>query len=316
MSISKNIYKKLTILSKNLLQSKQIPLYRTKFSKKEFTTYQLLTLLIIKTYENKGYRKFIEFLEASKIPEWLHLKKIPHFTTLQKFAKRLDINFLENLLLASSKVTKKSSHIGVDATGLSFRNPSKHYEQRIGLKIKKKDFLKCCFMADLDNQLIHAVKLRKRARHDTKDFIPLWNKIKHLPFIWVYFDKGYDADYIHQAIYDEGKISFGDLKNIDVPIHRTKGVARKKAKRYRKYLKKRWRSLIETINGVIKGMFGSNVNAKNLHNQKVEVILKLICYNLYRISSRNLNFYVTLIAHFIGQLFLYKRENLKFSHYL
>lgn len=313
MKITKNIYKKLTILTQQVLQKLQIPLYAKKFSKKDFTTYQLLTLLILKTFEKKGYRAFIDFLHASKIPKWLDLKKIPHFSTLQKFAKRLQINFLESLLMESSKVTKPCKHAAIDATGLSFRNPSRHYERRVGIIIKKKDFFKLCFIADMDNQLIHAAKLRKKSRHDTKDFIPLWNKVKHLPFHWFYMDRGYDDDRFHQMIFDANKVSFGCLKNLNVPIHRTKGTARKKVKTILKHKKKGWRSLIETMNGVIKQKFGSTVYAKTLHTQKVETFIKMVTYNLYRISIKNLKFAVLLISILIDNLKMYFQKKLRFS---
>lgn len=302
MAVNKNAYKKLTDLAKQVLNQKQVPLYRTKFSKKEFTTYQLLVLLFAKTYENKGYRAFVEFLEASKLPNWLRLKKIPHFTTLQKFAERLNVQFLESLLIESASV-KAFDRAGVDGTGLTFRNPSRHYEKRVGKLIKKKDFLKCTIVSDLDHQLILAVKMRKKARHDTLDFLPLWNKVKKIPFKWFYMDRGYDADYCHQAIYDAGKISFGDLKYLHLPIWRTRGPARKRAKKHRIHRKKNWRALTESINKAIKAKFSSVVNAKKLHTQKVEVLLKLITYNLYRRITRNIIFCVLKIAHKFGQFF-------------
>ncbi len=303
MTISKNIYKNLTILTKQILQKRQVPLYAKKFSKKDFTTYQLLTLLIMKCHENKGYRAFVEWLEQSKIVKWLKLKKIPHFTTLQKFATRLFINDLEKLLEVSAKVTRPCKHAAIDATGLSFRNPSRHYEKRVGIKIKKRDFFKLCFIADMDNQLIIAAKLRKKSRHDTLDFAPLWNKVKHWSFKWFYMDKGYDSNKIHELIFDAGKISFGCLRYLEVPIHRTKGASRKRAKRLQKHIKKRWRSLIETMNGVIKQKFGSTVYAKTLHTQKVETFIKLITYNLYRISKKNLKLAVLWLRMYIEILF-------------
>lgn len=297
-------YKKFTILAKQILNKGQIPLYFCKFSNKLYTTYQHLVLLLMKTYEKKGYRAFISWLKASKVPEWLQLKKIPHFTTLQKFASRLKIPMLEKLLFESGTI-KPFQRAGIDATGLTFRNPSRHYEKRVGLPIQKKDFFKTAIMADLDHQLVLAVKFRKKARHDTKDFIPLWNKIKNLPFRWFYMDRGYDANYCHQAIHNSGKISFGCLKNLDVPIHRTKGVARKKVKKHLKYKKKNWRVLIESINKAFKAIVGHVIESKNLHTQKVDVLLKLISYNLYRSITRNIIFALIEIALKIEQFFFY-----------
>ena len=57
------------------------------------------------------------------VPEWLQLKKISQFTTLQKFEQRLEIKILEQILLESARITNKYEHAAVDATGLSFINP-------------------------------------------------------------------------------------------------------------------------------------------------------------------------------------------------
>lgn len=308
-------YKKFTILAKQILNKGQVPLYMTKFSKKTFTTYQHLVLLLIKTYERKGYRAFVSWLKASKVPGWLRLKKIPHFTTLQKFAARLNIPLLENLLKTSGTV-KKFHRAGIDATGLTFRNPSRHYEKRVGLPVKKKDFFKCAIMADLDHQLILAAKLRKRSRHDTKDFIPLWNKVKHLAFTWFYMDRGYDANYCHKAIIDAGKKSFGCLRNKDLPVWKTKGNARKQVKRQLKHRKKNWRALIESINKAFKAKVGHVVEAKKLHTQKVDVFLKLITYNLYRSITRNIIFWLTQITHKMGNFLFCSRSKMLLLSYL
>ena len=115
-------------------------------------------------------------------------------------------------------------------------------------------------------------------------------------------DRGYDKDLHHNLIFEAGKTSFGCLKNLEVPIHRTKGAARKRAKRLRKHIKKRWRSLIETMNGVMKQKFGSTVQARRLHTQKVETYLKMITYNLYWISKKNLKRAVVLLRIYIGIL--------------
>jgi hypothetical protein len=249
-------------------------------------------------------------LRISHIPKMLHLKKIPHFTTLQKFADRLQVPMLEKLLLQSGK-TNSFHRAGLDATGVTFRNPSRHYEKRMtdfGRKlISKKDFFKCAIVADLDHQLILAVKTRKKARNDNMDFVPLWNKIKHLPFSWFYMDRGYDSNKNHELIFESGQKSFGCLKQLSVPIYKTKGVYRKKMKRQLSHRKKNWRALIESINKAFKTVVGHVVEAKKYHTQKVELVLKLITYNLYRRITRKINFYVVWIVHQFRQLFLFER---------
>ncbi len=300
MNIDKQRYKKLMILVQKILKKIQLPLYAKKFSKKEFTTHQLLFLLVLKTYENKGYRTFIEYLHISKIPELLRLKKIPHFTTLQKFSDRINIQKVEQMIKASALIfSKPFRRVGLDATGFSMDHASIHYAKRIGRVVKRKDFLKTAFISDLDNQLILAVKTRKRARHDTKDFLPLWNKVKKLDFNHFFADKGYDDNKAHQEVFESGRRSVIFLRRPDVPIHRTKGVYRKKAKRIVKYQRKGKRSITETINFVVKNCFGPKVYARKLKTQKLEILLKALTYNLRRISiiNKKINFALQFLVH-------------------
>lgn len=50
----------------------------------------------MKIYTKSTYRKIIDFIEISeKIKKYLKMIKIPHFTTIQKFFKRLPSNKLK-----------------------------------------------------------------------------------------------------------------------------------------------------------------------------------------------------------------------------
>lgn len=301
MKIKHNFYKTFSLLAKELMNQRQMSIYSSKYSRRDFTRHQLLTLLLIKTYSGKGYEKFTEFLEVTQIPKWLNINKIPHFTTLQKFASRQMITELEKFLFESAKLSKSEcKHMAIDATGMSLHNASKHYEMRIGQLIRKRDFMKCAIMADLDNQLIYAIKMRIKSRSDHRDFIPLWNKIKHLPFFWFFMDKGYDSDTNHGLIFASGKKSFGCVRAKTKQRHRMKGKMRRKAYDISWQCKKNWRALIETINSVFKRMFGKVIFAKNLHTMKVEMYLKLITYNFYRLISRNLVKVSLLLLRFIA----------------
>ena len=282
-----NKYLNILDISQELIEKFQLPLYSKQHSGKTFNNHQLFKLIIVKSYMGTDYRRFIEFLEISEIPKLIGLKRIPHFTTLQKFSARQKIQELEHLILETCSLAKKKcKNIGIDATGMSLDCASKHYAQRIGRRILRKDFLKLNMFMDLDNLMILSVKIRKRSRHDTKDIHPLWNKIKHLLFKKVFADKGYDANFFHKIVYESGRKSVIFLKNPGVPIWRMKGIFRKMAKRDVKNHKKGKRSLTETINSILKRVYGESLAARTLNAQKIELLFRILTLNLERLTRQ------------------------------
>jgi len=278
-----NLIKVLT-LSDKLLTISQIPLFGEKHSPKTFTQHQLFKLMVVKTYLNMDYRRFVDYLKTSKVPEYLGMNRIPHYTTLQKFTQRQNIQKLEKFLSKFVELHgKKVRNLGADATGFKSTYASEHYEKRIGRTILKKDFIKANFFYDLDKMLIYAVKIRKKSRHDTRDLSALFNKIKSVEFKRFYADKAYDAEWFHKLIFNSGGESRIHLKQEDIPVHRTHGRWRKHMKRRQKNSQKGKRSLCETINSSIKRLFGSVLRAKTLTMKKVELLFKIITYNLDRL---------------------------------
>lgn len=291
MAIKNSALIKVLDLSQKLLAITQIPLFGEKHSPKTFTQHQLFKLMVVKTYLNMDYRHFVDYLETSKVPNYLEMDRIPHYTTLQKFAQRQNIQKLEKFLSKFVDLHgKKIRNLGADATGFKSTYASEHYEMRIGRNIKKKDFIKANFFYDLDKLLIYAVKIRKKSRHDTRDLSALFNKIKSVEFKRFYADKAYDAEWFHEMIYNFGGESRIHLKQEDIPIHRTHGRWRKHVKRRQKNSQKGKRSLCETINSSIKRLFGSVIRAKNLTMKKVELLFKIITYNLDRLVKISNNF--------------------------
>jgi len=148
---------------------------------------------------------------------------------------------------------------------------------------------------DLDNLMILSAKIRKKARHDTRDVKALWNKIKHLLFKKVFADKGYDADFFHEIVYKSGRKSVIFIKNPKILIWRTKGVFRKLAKKDARNHQKGKRSLTETINSILKRVYGETIAAKKLFTQKIELLFKILTLNLERLSIQIEKIFVLIL---------------------
>jgi len=152
--------KYLSFIDKALELCKEIPRYFSKFSNKIFCNHQKLVLLILKQKLRTTYRDLVEILKISNIPLYIGLKRIPHHTTLVKFVKKIKLRLL-NFLLPN----KSANVVGIDATGFSVKNRSKHYEMRTALTSYRR-YMKLSIIADLDKQLIMNQSIHKSPRHD------------------------------------------------------------------------------------------------------------------------------------------------------
>ncbi len=266
-----------------------LPLYFSKYSRKDFTVHQLVVLLVLKQKLKCSYSALIDCLKTMpSIVNVLGLKRIPDNSTLKKFSKRLKARILYFLLEdASSKIKKKHLRLAIDATGLHLEDGSFHYRKRLGMSSKTRKNIKMSVAIDTQTQLITAVKLRKNPAGDNKDFITLVKKsAKTKPIKIVVADKGYDAEKNHifcnEIINAECIIP---VRNKTNKKYRTKGKYRKKLKHGYNKKKYHQRSKIETVFFVIKRIFGTTILSKKWHTQKIELLCKIIAYNAYRLTK-------------------------------
>ena len=264
-----------------------LPKYKNKFSKKTFNSWQLLALLVLRAKSRVSIEDFIEqWLPcATKMHEVLGLTKLPSSSCLRKFAKRLKAGWVHKALAGCPAFLQVDNLItGIDGTGNSKQRGSRHYYRRVGQRTTKKDFVKVSALSDMKSQLIIAVKIRKKARHDNVDFKPCVNKASRAVKIDVIVgDKAYDAQKNHTLVHKHGALLITPLKNEDVPIWRTLGEDRKKLKRHFPKKKYNQRSKCETIFSVVKRKTGDFVTAVGFGMQKIELLCRFLAYNIDRL---------------------------------
>jgi hypothetical protein len=67
-----------------------LPLYASRFSKKDFTQPQLFAMLVLRQFFKADYRGIVQLLhDLSDLRRTLQLKKIPHYSTLCYAEQRL-----------------------------------------------------------------------------------------------------------------------------------------------------------------------------------------------------------------------------------
>jgi len=191
----------------SIVKAVRIPPYSCKYSKKIYTQYQLLVLILFKDYRNQHYRDFIEDIgDMKSIQEELDLSAVPHFTTLQKFFCRIKTLYLRyafgktlNLFYSNADPIPVTA---IDSSGFTSGYSSHDYSFRTG-KIRK-HFLKTSISVDTDQQVITGFIASKSRVHDTRHASRLLRQCHKIRKSDCYvMDKGYDSEAIHRLIRED-----------------------------------------------------------------------------------------------------------------
>jgi hypothetical protein len=286
MKIIQNKYKKVADFCYELFRIAKLPLHFSKFSNKIYSNYKHIFLLVYKQYRKFTYEELLTDLSSNKeLRIYLGLHKLPHYTTLIKFVKKLSFNIVDKLVLAFKEIVPNPKKVAIDATGISLDNASPHYCKRLGIPFKKRPFMKTTFVVDIDNYLILLCKMRKGHKHDTKDAKPLVKKLaKHYEPEIFYADRGYDDNALFKLVFEFlGAYPLILQRNLHVPKHRRKGEYRKLTYDVFDYGEYLQRNKIETCNSMIKKRFTSKVKSKLDKCQKIDILLRVIAFNIDRL---------------------------------
>ena len=105
-------------------------------------------------HKNQLYREIIDFIDVSDlIKKYLRIKKVPHFTTIQKFFKRLpskQIREINRLILSLNDI--KADIIALDGSGFTNDYADKYYA-KIRQK-ERKSYIKNHLTIDVKTRLI------------------------------------------------------------------------------------------------------------------------------------------------------------------
>jgi len=194
------LVKQAVITSKRVL-----PPYSSKFSKRKYKQYQLFVILLYKVWVNVSYRDVIEVISSNpSFVSLLSLSEVPHFTTIQKFCKRVSMRLINSVFnkVVRSVMGLLGNIIIIDSTGFSVNYHSFYYDKRLndfGRKVRKK-YVKATIVVDEKSQIIVAFDVHFGEIHDSKEFKKtLENMDKELvgKFRLIIGDKGNDSEENH-----------------------------------------------------------------------------------------------------------------------
>ena len=287
----------------------KLPYYKTIRSKKMYGNFVHVFLLVLKQRLKVSYRRLALLASEFNLQRMLCIKRIPHFTTIQKALQRLSKSLFEKLVRAChSLLDMKGMLSAIDGTGFSNTNPSHYYMNRIdGVKVR--NYTKTVLLADLDSKIILNVKSTSDHQNETLSFIPLVGELKHA-LKCVLADKGYDGASNRQYCWSNGleahipvrKHKSEQLLYGRKPVY--KSAHRRKAVRLFDENKYKRRALVESVISAVKRPFGAWVCSRKPENQQKEVAVKVLAYNMELMGKK-----IRVLIIYIWGGFLQRRND-------
>ena len=257
---------------------------KSVFSKQMYGNIKLTFLIAYKEKLNVSYRRFTQICNENNIQRMLCLKRMPHFTTLQKFVKRTPKQLFEKIVRACRKLLKLDNiEASIDSTGFSNTNPSHHYCKRINKNVK--NYTKTTFLTDNKTKLILDVKTVSDHTHDSTFFRPMVKQLASCLKI-VLADKGYDSQSNRKYCWDNNIEVHIPFRKWDKSRQQEfcKPSKRMLAEKRFDKIKYNQRSTIEAINSAVKRTLGSYVLARLASQQQKQVTIKALTYNIERMG--------------------------------
>jgi hypothetical protein len=269
----------------NAVRLTGVPEYSSRYSRKDFTQHQLLTLLLLKEYLGARYRDFTDLVEIMGIvQEQLQLNEIPHYSTLCKFSKRVPANVLNQLFRKACSFMMEwknvPSVVAIDSSGFTPDSASTYYSFRTGKT--RHDYLKTTISVNTTYKSLLSFHVTNSRCHDSQ-IAPIVLRASHRvkKSTCYVMDKAYDSDRIHQLIHEElesqSMIPIRDWHASYVSGKYRQIMANSfDVKTYRR------RNMAETVFSILKRLFGETIYSRSYRQQVKEIKLKCIIFSLDR----------------------------------
>lgn len=273
-----------------------LPAYCHRFSPKVFTQPQLFACLVLKKFFKTDYRGITGILaDTPNLCQAIGLKKVPHWTTLQKASKRLLCNaavqkFLDATVARATRSPRRIrvKRAAVDSSGFEAQQTS-HYFVRRRAKGRKdwqtttyKRFPKLDLLVDCSNHMVLAAIAERGPGPDIKHVVPIvYQACGRAEIDTLLADAGYDAEWVHWLGREAMEIRTLIPPKIGRPTDKPPTGYYRRLMSQRLHLTcygQRWQ--VETAVSMIKRRQGSAVNARTYWSQCRALMLKAVTHNI------------------------------------
>lgn len=250
---------------KRLISKAGLPRWLHRYGPKKFLFWQLALGLLIKEVFRLSYRRAMRFLE-----EFYGISL--HWTTLQKFRKRLPLSIWQKLLYCTVEAPIEVA--AIDGTSMQRTNPSEHYLKRIDREGKNSTPIFLNTMIDVVRRKFTAIRHHARRAGEVCDVKYLVEQTQQKIEL-VVMDKAYDSEKLHRYLRGQGIWSVAPVKK-----NWARGQYRKQLKDCFDYCLYWQRNLIESLFSALKRLFGTCLRGLTAKTQRAEIYMRLIAYNL------------------------------------
>jgi hypothetical protein len=271
-----------------------LPKYAHKNSPKKFTQHQLFACLALKNFLRTDYRGVVAHLEDNpSLMGFLALRRVPHFTTLQKASRRLLASAnAQRLLDATTRLRsgrrRRVRTAAIDSTGLECTSASGYFIKR---RVRATEpwktvvyhrFAKLGVVCDTRDHFILAYNVGRGPRPDVDEFRPLVAEaLRRVRLSRVVADAGYDSEANHAFARDQHR-----LRSM-IPAKHGRPTTKPARGRYRRLMQCRFdpqlyceRAQVETVMSMIKRRQGSYVRGRSYWSQCRDLHLIALTHNI------------------------------------
>jgi len=271
-----------------------LPAYAHKNSPKKFTQHQLFACLVLKNFWRTDYRGVVaQLLDNPSLIQVLALRSIPHFTTLQKAARRLltgdQARRLLDATIREQFGRKRRIRCGaIDSTGLESSCASGYFVRRRAAiesawkTVVYSRYPKLSVVCDVRTHFVLAYRDGRGPSAEVTEFRPLLaDALARVRFAVLLADAGFDSEANH-VFAREGH----GVRTI-IPPRRGRPSNKPAGGRYRRLMESRFdssayanRAQVETVISMIKRRQGAHVCGVTYWSQCRDLRLKVLTHNL------------------------------------
>jgi len=270
--------KKIIKIGRRALKRGKIPLYWSKYSRKDFTIHQHIMILVLTQYFKRGVQYVLDMIdEINELKKALGLKKVPDESTISKEKERIPEIWIKMVIKEIAKMAGISGKVAVDSTGIRMSHRSFHYTIKIEEAKKIRVELKMHSAVDIVTSLFLNVIPTEFYVNDSPYLIPLLSDIQELDA--VYGDKGYDSNKNIKFILGKGATPYLSIRNNAKRGLRKKYLLKSQSEAWKREYAHR--NVIESSFHSFKSIVGEYVFARSLESAFKTLLFKVLAYNLY-----------------------------------